>query len=382
MKRILLSLTFLLFIVYLATSAGKTPYDYFTRLADSFLHGKYYLDQNPPWLNELIPIGENKFAVVYPPAPAIVLTPFVFIFGKNFPQQILAHLMGAFATLAWGLIVYQKTQDRKKSLWMFFLVGLGNILWFLSASGSVWYLGQVSGFFFMTGTIYESLGKKRSWLIGILFALMCLSRLQLVLSLPLIIYLNKDKLHNLKFIFSFLSISIAFVFAFGLYNYLRFGSFLETGYSLIPGVLTEPWYQKGIFNLSYISSNLRVMFLSIPIFKNTFPYIIPSWGGLSIAITSPVFIYALFPKMNLIEKTIIWLSTILIAMVTFSHGGTGFTQFGYRYAVDFYPLILFLIVSHLKSTKLSWHHYFLLMFSIFVNTWGVIFINKLGFVGW
>lgn len=377
---VLIILGIITFGLYLLTSAGQTPYDYFIRLADSFLHGKYYLSTNEPWLNELIPIANNKFAVVYPPTPAIIALPFVAIFGVDFEQQILSGLMGSLAAYLWGLITYQQTKNKVSSLWIFILAAFGNIMWYLSATGSVWYLGQVSGFLFLTLTIYESLNKKRPWLVPIYFGLAILSRIQLALSFPIILYLNRIIFNNKKQFFIFTLELVFFGIMFGFYNYLRFGSFTQTGYSLIPGVLDEPWYTKGIFHYSYISANLKAMFLSLPNFKNEFPYITPSWGGLSILITSPVFIYAFMNKIKNKENIFTWISILLITTIVLIHGGTGFTQFGYRYAVDFYPFILFLVLKSIAKSGIRWHHNLLLTFSVIVNLWGVIFINKFGFV--
>lgn len=379
---ILFFLAIAIFIVYWTTSGGATPYNYFTRLADAFLHGKYYLDINPPWLNELIPIANAKYAVVYPPAPALVSIPFVIIFGNYFQQQTLSQIMGAVAAFVWGVIAYKKSGKKIISLWIFLLAGLGNIVWFMSGNGSAWYIGQVSGFLFMTLTIYESINKKRLPLLILYFGLAFFSRLQIVLALPLILYLNRNLFKNLKKFFSFILGVSFFGIIYGIYNYLRFGSFIATGYDLIPGVLTEPWFQNGIFNINYIPNHLKVIFTSMPIFLNHFPFIKPSWGGLAIWITSPVFIYSLFANIKNRVVQIAWFSLILIALVVFSHGSTGFAQFGYRFAVDFYPLILFLIVEAVGKSKLRWHHWVFLSFSILVNFWGVIFINKLGYVGW
>jgi hypothetical protein len=60
----------------------------------------------------------------------------------------------------------------------------------------------------------------------------------------------------------------------------------------------------------------------------------------------------------------------------------GWTQFGYRYAIDFYPFLTLLTIKGVTKTGLRWHHWLLLFIGILVNAWGVIFINKLGFVGW
>jgi hypothetical protein len=385
---VLFFLAIAVFIVYFATSGGATPYFYFTRLADAFLHGKYYLDSDPSWLNELIPIGVDKFAVVYPPAPAIIAVPFVLIYGTNFQQQILSQIMGTVAAYTWGIIAYreaiknQNSNSKLISFWMLLVAAFGSIVWFMSSNGSVWFTGQVSAYLFITLTIYESLNKKRIPFLILYFGMACLSRLQVVLTLPLIIYLNWEQFKNLK---KFLSFGLGMSFfgiIYGVYNYLRFGSFIETGYGLIPGVLKEPWYQKGIFNIENIPDHLRVMFLSIPIFLKKYPFVKPSWGGLSILITSPVFLYSLFANLKKKEILFTWLSIILIALVVMSHGTTGFAQFGYRFAVDFYPLVLFLIVRVVDKKKLKWHHWILLSTSILVNLWGVIFINKLGLIGW
>jgi hypothetical protein len=172
-----------------------------------------------------------------------------------------------------------------------------------------------------------------------------------------------------------------FGIVYAIYNYLRFGSFLQTGYALIPGVLKEPWYQNGLFSLVNIPDHLRIIFLSLPKFIPAFPFIEPSWGGLAIWITSPVFVYALCAKIK--EKVVqfSWDSIALISLLIFSHGETGFTQFGYRFAVDFYPIVLFLIVEAVGKEKLKWHHWILLFLSILINLWGVLWINKFGWVG-
>lgn len=370
-----------LFVIYLITSNGNTPYNYFILLADSFINGRLYLTQNPAWLNELIPLGDNRFAVVYPPTPAIIAMPFVYFFGNTFPQQILAHLFGAGFAVITAKIAYLRSRGTNMFIWFLLLSAFGTIMWYLSSNGSVWYLGQVSGAFFLISCIYESLTKKRPIVVSLLFGLAVLSRLQIILASPILIFLNyKETKLNINKVFQYIFPFSLLISLYLIYNYLRFGSAFETGYSLIPNVLNEPWYSKGIFSLSYIPSNLKVMFLSLPILKNEFPYITPSWGGLSILITTPAFLYMFGAKLNNKENLVTYVSMFLIALITLSHGGTGFTQFGYRYAVDFYPLIFLLLSNSLTSKRIKWHHWFLLFFCILVNLWGVLWINKFGWV--
>lgn len=381
MRKIVFIFFILAVSIYFLTSAGTTPYDYFTRLADSFLEGKYYLTDNPPWLNELVPLGENKFAVVYPPMPAILSLPFRFFLGLKFEQQYLAHILGAGIGILTMLISWKIKKDKRLALWSGLLISFGSIIWFLASTGSSWYLGQISAAFFLTFAIYEALNKKRPVVVGILLGAAYLSRIHTILSLPLFLYIFFDKKlwfkNYLKMFLGFLPFAL-FNFS---YNLIRFGVIWDKAYILIPGVLEEPWYEKGLFHLSNIPHHLNVIFASYPVFTTKFPYIKPSWGGLAIWITTPAFIYALFNGFR--DKIILfsWIPIILISILIFSHGTTGFAQFGYRFAVDFYPILTFLTIKSVAHSGPRWHHWFLLVIGILVNLWGVLWINKFGYVG-
>lgn len=379
MKKIVFFLFVSSFFIYFITSAGKTPYDYFTRLADSFLNGKYYLAENPSWLSELIPAGANKFYVVYPPMPAALAVPFRFLFEGRFEQQYLAHMLGAGITTLTFLLSWSVKKNRRLAVWAAITVGFGSIVWFLSSSGSSWYLGQASSAFFLTAALFESLNKKRPFLVGLLLGASFLSRLHTILSLPLFLYLlrRKDRFKN----YSMLGLGILPFIAFNFYyNFIRFGTIFDKGYLLIPGILSEPWYQNGLFSLSYIPNHLKIIFASFPKFLKEFPYIVPSWAGLSIWITTPAFIYSFLADTKEWVVRWSWLVIILIALVVFSHGTAGFTQFGYRFAVDFYPILMFLTIKGTAKTGLKWHHWTLLSIGIIVNLWGVLWINKFGWV--
>lgn len=370
----------LFFAVFLITSSGNTPYNYFTRLADSFLHGKYWLSEAPPWLNELIPIGANKFYVVYPPMPAILAMPFVAVFGKSFPQQYLAHLVGAGIAIASMAISLGLKKNYLQAIWVGLLTGVGTIIWFMASNGSVWLLGQITAALFLTLAILSCVSKKPALLVGLFLGAAYLSRLQTILSLPFFVY-EAFKNKKIKGLLGLaLGIAPFILFNFG-YNYLRHGVFWDKSYTLIPGLFSEPWYAKGLFHYSYIPNHLRVMFTSLPIFKNTPPFVIPSWGGLAIWVTTPAFIYALFAPLKKASVILSWISVIFITLLVFMHGTTGFSQFGYRFAVDFYPFLIFLVINSTTQTSLKWHHWILLILSIATNLWGVLWINKFHWVG-
>lgn len=375
-KKLLIFFFALLAILYLITSPGDTPYNYFTRLASAFLDGKIYLEKAPDWLNELVPADGNKFFVPYPPMPAIILTPFALLFKDILEQQHLAHLLGAGIAVLVMKLAFNLKKGRKVAVYMGILAGAGTIIWYLSSIGSSWYLGQLTAAFFLTAALVEVFGEKRPALVGVFLGASYLSRIQTILSFPLFLFLLNNA-HGKKGLIKFAAGLFPFLAFNAFYNFVRFGVFWDKGYMLIPGVLEEPWYQNGIFDLSYVPRHIKAAFFSFPEFIKNPPYIIPSLKELSIWITTPAFIYALKAPLKRMVTKLTYFSILLVSIPIITHGTTGFSQFGYRFAVDFYPLIFLLMILGIKK-KPSWHHYLLLGLSILVNTWGVIFINFLG----
>jgi len=373
---ILIFLAFLL--IYFLSSSGKTPYDYFLRLANAFLKGKYYLEENPPWLSELIPQGENKFFVVHPPMPAVLLAPFVLIFKERFEQQYLAHILGALIPVVVFNLALKIKKDLKLALWSSIISGAGNIIWFLSSVGSSWYLGQITACLFLTIAIKNLISTKDALKTGVFLGAAYLSRVNILVSLPFFLLGmgSKTKKDYLKLLLGFLPF-----FAFNsFYNFIRYNTIFDVGYAKIPGIFDEPWYQKGLVNITYIPSHLKIFLLGLPKIKDSFPYIIPSWAGMAIWLTTPAFIFSFFAPLKEKLVKLAWLSIFLISLIIFSHGSTGFTQFGYRFAVDFYPFLFFLTIKGVAKTKLKKIHWLLLIISIIVNLWGVLWINKFQWV--
>jgi hypothetical protein len=375
-KKLLISIFVFLVILYFITSPGDTAYNYFTRLAGAFLKGKIYLEKAPQWLNELIPADGNKFFVPYPPMPAVLSTPLVLIFKDLFKQQYLAHILGAGIAVLTAKLSLVLKKGIKVAAYMGILSGAGTIIWYLSANGSSWYLGQITAAFFLLAAIVESFAKKRPLFVGVFLGAAYLSRIQTILSLPLFIYLLKDTFKNRGYVNFALGL-IPFLLFNAYYNYTRFGVVWDKGYMLIPGVLEELWYQKGIFDVSYIPRHIKAALFSLPKLTDKPPFIIPSIKEMAIWVTTPAFIYIFWSSFKKTLIKFIWLSIFLISIPIFVHGTTGFTQFGYRFAVDFYPLLFLLIIIGLKKNTLKLHHYLLLFISILVNFWGVFLINFL-----
>lgn len=319
--------------------------------------------------------------MIQPPLPALLAVPFVLLFGPAFQQQILSALLGAGSIVLTYLLAKNIGLKTAGSIWGGLLIGFGSCFWYLAATGSVWYLGQVSAYFFLTAGLVEATGKKRPFIVGIAIGAAYLSRLHTILAAPVYLFLLRDKL-KLTGIFRLALGSAPFaLFNFG-YNFVRFGTIFDKGYFLIPGILDEPWFAKGMLHYSYIWPHLQLLLFKLPNFLPTPPYVQPSWYGLAIWITTPAFIFALNARFKNTLTKILWLACGLILTLLSLRGGTGWTQFGYRYAVDFYPFLVLLTLLGVKHTGLKKIHWVVLAISIVVNLWGVLWINKFGWVSY
>ncbi len=383
-------ITFLIYY-YTAYEGHQTRFNQFVRLAESFFHLRLHLTDDAKWLDLEFAIFGGKYYVIPPPMPAILLLPFVAMFGLSTNQTIASIFLGSLDVSLAFLVARELTKSRSVQLWTTVMFGFGTIHWWLASDGSVWFFSLVTSVTFLFLAIYITLKGKRPFLAGFFLGASFWSRLSTVLSLPFFIVMFSDKWLKKpggSFILNRIDLKPLICLGFGVcifitlnfvYNFLRFGTPLDVSYYFIPGLLEEPWYQKGIFDITYIPRHLKVIFANIPIFVSTPPYVMPSWEGMAIWITTPAFIYALFAGIKNRLAFACWAAIIPIALLDFSHGGTGWSQFGYRYAVDFYPFLFLLTVKGIGD-RIRWHHMLLISISVIVNLWGVLWIFKFDWI--
>ena len=81
-------------LAYVALGWGaETVYDYYGRLAEGFAAGRWWLTEDPPWLNELISCGPERWCVAYPPLPAVLAIPFLPL-GTAVAQSLVSRIAG------------------------------------------------------------------------------------------------------------------------------------------------------------------------------------------------------------------------------------------------------------------------------------------------
>ena len=343
--------------------------NYFVPLANSILHG--HLDVSPSGaMNELVPYAGRWF-VVYPPMPAIVVLPFVFLWGTGFNQVIASVLFAAAAVALFFILTTKLTKKIWVSLALTALFGFGTNFFYTSLIGSSWYIAHVLSVFFLICALLMATGKK-PFLAGLFLVFAFLSRLPTALAFPILLYflLEKEKKKTDKILWFFLPVILGGI-VFALYNLARFGSLTQTGYSMIPGVLSEPWYRYGIFSIRYIPSQLQAIFSSWPKISGHFPYFLPSYTAMALWLVTPALL--LLPLVKFKDRAIRWFlfTAFLVAIPSLVHGEIGFTQFGYRFSLDYILFLLLPLIFVFERIGKWWTGFFVGL-SIAINLWVVI----------
>jgi hypothetical protein len=141
------------------------------------------------------------------------------------------------------------------------------------------------------------------------------------------------------------------------YNYIRFNSITDFGYARIPGVLSEPWYNHGIFSPYYIPRQMWEMLFKLWEFRPGFSLPMPNPISSSILISSPFLLFAFRTGYrDRAVKYSSWIAVILICLLLWMHGNSGGWQFGYRYATAILPFVFVIMLENApkKITALEW----------------------------
>jgi hypothetical protein len=378
-----IGLAVLAFTVYSLTR-GWTHHQYFINLADAFLHGRLYITDPPSYLDELVRIGE-RYYVIYPPMPAVLLLPVVAVFGIGLETQVWVFLTLAAACcvpLAW-LVGRRLDLGAEPSVWLAVLLGFGTTFWYTGVEGSAWYTAHIAAVFFLLLAVLEALGRKRPALIGFMLGLAALSRLTTVLSLPffLLIVWERKGLHAAlrRWVWIGLGLAVPLSMLF-LYNYARYQDPFTMGYHLIPYLLEEKTglyaqtYKYGaVFDMRYLPRHIYAIFFQPPIYVDRWPYFLPSWLGMGLFMTTPAFLYAFAAGWEPVARAAV-LAILLISIPIVTHGGIGDTQFGYRFSLDVTPFLL-ILVGRAFQRSFGWRERAVVLLSVLINVWGVLSIN-------
>ena len=369
-----------LVVTALVSHLRVTPYDNFVLLAQAFLHGHVWIDWPGQYIDALTYAGRHY--VIEAPMPAVLLLPFVAIFGTHANQTLLSIVLAAVAIgAAWQLGERFGLSPAKNAWICAFLLAGTDLLW-CAMLGDVWFIAHVAAVAFTMLALAELAGARRPWLVALLGACAFESRFSLIVVLPLYAYLcardarkpwGLDS-HWRSTLAAFVAVLVPVGMLWTLYNQARWGTWNDIGYTA--------WYhqdQAGFptgspFRLEYLPYQFTSFFVQAPTWIGQFPFFRSEYGGVALTWTSPALLLAFFARGPMRWVAALWIATLLTAIPNFTYYVNGFAQFGMRHALDFEPFLVALMMLAARERFPRWG-YVLIGYSVAVGFWGCWYWN-------
>jgi hypothetical protein len=389
---------------YLSTKATLHDLDYTSRIASALLHGQLGVHQTPPdWLNEMIP-WQGRYYSAFPLGAVISMLPIALLRNTGLIQNFPAHLLAA---LIAGLCVYFffglakafgtdyssfKTKSLARRIMLALFPIFGTWTWCNLGFGGAWQIALGLALLGQAAALYFTLVRPSPFVAGAFFALAFGNRTELLITLPLYLYLlwgspsekvitwknlKRGFRENSRMLSRFLSLPVTLALLTAAYNFARFHSIFDFGYIHIPEVAQEPWYQHGLFSIHAIPWNIYTMLLQGYESLAYFPYIRPNGFGCSIFLASP-FLCLLFRQGGR-YKVVAWVAISVLTLVIWLHGNPGSWQFSYRYAMILLPW-MFLLLTGNGPPNISVPEISLFAVSVAINaiaTWQFLWTDQI-----
>jgi hypothetical protein len=427
-------------VVYsLSNPLRSNVYNHFVWQADAFLHGRFAITwpvmsgfPSNYYFREVMPLaGQPGLGVIpYPPLPAVLLLPFVAVFGLTTNAALVAAVLGAINVgLAWR-VASRVTTDERAALLATVFYGFGTVAWYAAMLGSTWFLAHVvaSTFLFLAialaldgSTQARSFGGRghgagrgrlapfldpRQFVAGLLLGTAALARLTTIFGAPFFLLVGGGRTTAQRGLPAGVGAAIP-VLLLVAYNVASTGQPFHPAYEYayrteyVPraGLVHPEWSAE---DPRYIPQNAVIMLAWPPLVRpecglalldRRCPVIQPDPLGMSLLLTSPGYLLiaglARSPRRArsgagregaevaedearsrrlTIGAT---LAVAAIALVNLAHFSQGWVQFGYRFSNDFAPFALVLVTLGIARLGVGWLSVGLVVLSIVVNAWGV-----------
>lgn len=324
-----------------------TVYDYYGRLADAFLHGRYWLDTAPPWLNELLTCGDGRWCVAYPPLPAILAMPLVFL-GTATAQGLIAQIFGGASAGVLYLALRAFGAPRAVAFAGAAVSAFGTTLLFSSADGRAWYAAHSVATLFASGALLVAARGGAPWALGALIGLAALARLPVAAATPALALLLAHRAGRpyLSVLARVVVGGLPFLAIYAGYDLLRWGTVFDVGYVRL--AVGDAFFDHGLFSLEYLPRHFYAIVMEPPDLVTGVPWFLrPRFVGMSLFLTTPalLFIFAGLQQVRLRAVAAVAAAAGLALVPDVLHATVGFAQFGYRFSLDAQPFLIALAIS-------------------------------------
>jgi hypothetical protein len=341
---------------------------------------------------------DDRYYAYWPPLPAALLLPFVWLRGPGVSDVLVGNLLG-FASVAFVYLMLRAL----RSLWpalttpacaaLALAYGLGTCHMYQACFGQVWYLSQLSATLFLIVAICCGLNavQQPAWMgaAGLALGIAFLGRNTAILSAPffavmLWLAVRDSPAWRRRYLVWSAAFGGALVVAIAIqlaFNHARFSDALDFGQGHLAQAGGNPRFaadfeRYGRFSVHYLPRNVWYYFLN-PLMGSLGgprsridgqPFFDPD--GNSLFLVSPFMLYLLrcWQRRDVLLAGVLAGALPGTVALMFFHG-TGWFQFGQRYLLDTMPFLLLLAAFGMRG-RLTWTAAALILVSIMVNGWG------------
>jgi hypothetical protein len=431
--------------IYLATAVDRY-YDHFVWQASAFLEGQAAIRYPVPesaesfgngFFQDVLPVattdGIPRGLLPFPPLPAVVLVPFVAVWGLATDDQAIFTILAAIdvAICWWALGRLPIALAVRMATAVFF--AFGTVFWYTGQLATTWYQAHIVA----VGLTFLAIGlavggdpkaagedppvlvrarrvlaiEPRQFVAGFLFGLACTARMTVVFGAPFFVFVGAGETAWRRGWSAGLGALIP-IAALGAFTVVSTGHLFNPAYDYLYRLETGGYptlgYRPdwGLEDIRYLPHNLSIALLNTPIlfpatlpdslginvtpvctapgavrglFDVACPLAVPQDTGMSVILTSPAYLLAIpalvrFGRSRLVTGAT--LAVVVIAVVNLMHFSQGWVQFGYRFSNDAAPFALLLVALGIQGIvdRRSWGMAAavgLVVASIAINAWGV-----------
>jgi hypothetical protein len=270
------------------------------------------------------------------------------------------------------------------------------VYFFYAVQGSVWYTAHMVGSVMLLGFLIAAVDARHPILAGLFLGLTFACRPPMILAFPFFVYealrqgsddpspglwrwiasalrgLGARRVVRTTLLFGLpLAIVVGLLLAM---NAGRFGDPFDFGHNYLVVRQTARIEKWGLFHTHYLAHNLGVALTSLPWLTSDAPYVKVSLHGLALWFTTPALLWILCPKAA--SRQYLWLAATaaLVALPSLLYQNSGWVQFGYRFSLDFAPLLLLLLA--LGGRRFGKLFVAAVVFGVAVNLFGALTFDR------
>jgi uncharacterized membrane protein YhaH (DUF805 family) len=299
-------------------------------------------------------LGSTHY-VCFPPFPAVLMLPQAAVHGHR-ANDVVPTLLVAALVLPLAFVTLRRLRAAGLSgrappddLWLAVCLAFGTVFFFSAVQGRVWFTAHVVGVALALGYLYCTIEARHAIGAGLCLGLAAMTRTPMAFLFPLFLFeawrvTGAAERRRFLILCARFAAPVVLIAAAGMaYNLARFDQPFEFGHSYLAVRQQAQMEESGLFSIDYLSRNLAVAFTLLPRLTGEPPYLQIGGHGLALWFTTPILFFLLWPRERGAWHRPLWLTVVLVAVPSLLYQNSGWLQFGYRFALDYMPLLIALL---------------------------------------